>query len=355
MTVCPILNAPLGPDAPIRCAKAGAQTMLRVNTTYHLAERPIKIKTQLTGSTQRGLIFTDLDGSLLDHHTYSAKPASDLFSALDNLAIPVIPVTSKTAAEVIPFCDEHHNNHPFVVENGAALYIPKNYFREPPRHGVVKGDYICLENSRPRHTALEILARVGQKYEGEYDHFKQIYARDGARGIARITGLSESSSAAANCREYSEPVIWYGSHSRKQDFIKDIQKQGGHALQGGRFITLGDHCDKGMAIGQLNQLYREHFASQTVSLAIGDSANDVAMLERADWALLISNPGKSLPQLQRSDQVLTGRGHGPAAWQHGVCQWLTCLGLEPTESTPKTISASQNTTQPAHSGITTNG
>ena len=320
-----------------------------------MAERPIDIKTQLTGLTPRALIFTDLDGSLLDHHTYCAKPASDLFSALDNLGIPVIPVTSKTAAEVIPLRSEYNNHHPFVVENGAAIYIPKDYFREPPRHGIVKGDYICLENSRPRHTALEILARVGQQYENEYDHFKQIYARDGALGIARITGLSESSSAAANCREYSEPVIWYGSHSRKQDFINDIQKQGGHALQGGRFITLGDHCDKGMAIGQLNQLYREHFASPIVSLAIGDSANDVAMLERADWALLISNPGKSLPQLERSDKVLTGRGYGPAAWQHGVRQWLIGLGLESTESAPNTISSSQNTTPPAHSGITTNG
>ena len=42
------------------------------------------------------LIFTDLDGSLLDHHSYSFAPAVPLLAELDALGIPVIPITGKT-------------------------------------------------------------------------------------------------------------------------------------------------------------------------------------------------------------------------------------------------------------------
>ena len=47
------------------------------------------------------LIFTDLDGSLLDHNTYSFDPAAELLLQLEQQQIPVIPVTSKTRAEVM--------------------------------------------------------------------------------------------------------------------------------------------------------------------------------------------------------------------------------------------------------------
>jgi predicted mannosyl-3-phosphoglycerate phosphatase (HAD superfamily) len=47
------------------------------------------------------LIFTDLDGSLLDHHTYSFAPAANYLDRLETQGIPVIPITSKTRAEVL--------------------------------------------------------------------------------------------------------------------------------------------------------------------------------------------------------------------------------------------------------------
>jgi mannosyl-3-phosphoglycerate phosphatase len=48
------------------------------------------------------VIYTDLDGTLLDHHTYSAEAASATLSKLRELGIPVIPCTSKTVAETRP-------------------------------------------------------------------------------------------------------------------------------------------------------------------------------------------------------------------------------------------------------------
>ena len=46
------------------------------------------------------LIFTDLDGSLLDHYSYSFEPAKRILGDLELANIPVVPATSKTFAEV---------------------------------------------------------------------------------------------------------------------------------------------------------------------------------------------------------------------------------------------------------------
>ena len=44
------------------------------------------------------VIYTDLDGTLLDHDTYSANEAKEILGKLSASQVPVIPATSKTYA-----------------------------------------------------------------------------------------------------------------------------------------------------------------------------------------------------------------------------------------------------------------
>lgn len=44
------------------------------------------------------VVYTDLDGSLLDHHSYSFEPAQTMLMHLAARGIPLIPCTSKPAA-----------------------------------------------------------------------------------------------------------------------------------------------------------------------------------------------------------------------------------------------------------------
>ena len=76
----------------------------------------------------RFLVFTDLDGSLLDHHDYGYRDALPQLRQLESLGIPVIPASSKTRAEIERLRDELGNTHPFIVENGAGGFVPVGYF-----------------------------------------------------------------------------------------------------------------------------------------------------------------------------------------------------------------------------------
>ena len=77
------------------------------------------------------LVYTDLDGTLLDHNTYSFLSARPALNQLRFQRISLIFVTSKTRSEVEGWRERLNNQDPFVVENGGGVFIPKAYFPFP--------------------------------------------------------------------------------------------------------------------------------------------------------------------------------------------------------------------------------
>ena len=66
-------------------------------------------------------VVSDVDGTLMDH-SYDLTPAKETIKTLQNLSIPVILCTSKTASEVKVIRKELNLIDPYIVENGAAIY-----------------------------------------------------------------------------------------------------------------------------------------------------------------------------------------------------------------------------------------
>lgn len=265
------------------------------------------------------LVFTDLDGSLLDHHSYSYRDALPQLHRLEHLGIPVIPATSKTRAEIEQLRAELGNGHPFIVENGAAVYIPVGYFNAQPEGTIEREAYWVREMAAPRTKWLDLLARLGDEFPEEFDYFFSA----GTQGIVRMTGLPEAQAAQANQREYSEPVKWLGDDAGKAEFIARLHAGGASVLQGGRFLAVAGDCDKGRALAWLRQVFqREQPGRSSHDLAIGDSANDCAMLEAAQSAVLVRSPVHDFPKLARSDGVQFSTAYGPAGWAEGVAHWL---------------------------------
>jgi mannosyl-3-phosphoglycerate phosphatase family protein len=265
------------------------------------------------------LVFTDLDGSLLDHHSYSYRDALPQLRVLERLAIPVIPATSKTRAEISSLREELANEHPFITENGAAVLIPVGYFAGPPPDTHERDGFWVREFSGSRQHWIELLESMKSRFAGEFNYF----FKAGTAGIARMTGLPREQAALANQREYSEPVLWLGSPQRMLEFVATLQAQGASVQQGGRFLAVSGDCDKGRALVWLRGAYQEAAPGRPChELAVGDSANDRAMLEAAETALLVRSPVHDFPALERSTGVIYSRDYGPAGWAEGVARWL---------------------------------
>ncbi len=267
------------------------------------------------------LVFTDLDGTLLDHDDYGYRDALPLLEELEQRGIPVVFVSSKTRAEIEQLRGELGNRHPFVVENGAAAFVPKGYFGASPPGTVERDGYHVIEWCPPRQRWLDELAALEAEYGDEFDSF----SRAGVEGVQRMTGLEGEAAARACAREYSEPVLWLGTPEREQDFVTRLRGRGAEVLRGGRFFSVGGKSDKGRAVVWLRDQYRAARAGEVEDLAAGDSANDVAMLEEAGTALLVRSPAHDFPSLGREGGVIRSTRCGPAGWAEGVARWLQQL------------------------------
>jgi predicted mannosyl-3-phosphoglycerate phosphatase (HAD superfamily) len=104
-----------------------------------------------------------------------------------------------------------------------------------------------------------------------------------------------------------------------------MEQHGATILQGGRFMHVSGDCDKGRALRWLNAQYARQSGTTPVSIAIGDSQNDIAMLEAADFAIIIRSPSHEPPPLSRSEGVLVTEGYGPVGWDEGVRKLLDMI------------------------------
>ncbi|KZZ31043.1 mannosyl-3-phosphoglycerate phosphatase, partial [Oleiphilus sp. HI0086] len=252
---------------------------------------------------------------LLDHESYQYAEAKALLGKLKADHIPVIFATSKTRTEVLKLRKAIKNQQPFIVENGAAVLIPTDYFPCKPEACYEQNGYWVYGLSETRQHWLGILEQAKKDFPQQFNHF----AAMSEQALAELTGLSVEQAKQANEREYSEPIQWLGNHSDKQSFITYLENKGGTVLQGGRFLCLnGDH-DKGRALSWLvKQFINFSIPCDLKTLAIGDSLNDVAMLELADRALIIRSPAHAPPSLARTSGYQVSEHCGPKGWAQGV-------------------------------------
>ncbi|MFQ5778387.1 MAG: HAD-IIB family hydrolase, partial [Terriglobia bacterium] len=258
------------------------------------------------------LVFTDVDGTLLDHETYQWEAARPALEELKAQQVPVILCTSKTWAEVLPLRETLGLEHPFVVENGGAIYFPVNYFPNAPTAGRAEAGFQVVELGvrYPRLVrALEEEARAsGVKVRG--------FSRMTEEEVGRLCGLSPAAARRARQREYDEPfLIEQGGRQQKEDFFHRLRERGLRWRAGGRFLHLLGGSDKGKAVTRLLELYRSRYGALR-SVGLGDSPNDLDFLAEVDIPVLVARPDGSHDATLCSNlpHARLAPGIGPVGW-----------------------------------------
>lgn len=241
------------------------------------------------------LIFTDLDGTLLDHHSYDFSPALPALRRLQARKIPIIPVSSKTLAELEGYVADLELNGPVIAENGCVIRLPG---RQP--------DLIV-----PTYPAIrDYLLRLRQDSGYQFTGFGDMSVRE----VVEATGLSETAARLAMQRLASEPLLWQDSEEEFQRFQAETLAKGLRLLQGGRFLHLLGDMDKGRAVRKVVDWYRQQGWSDIKTLALGDSGNDVDMLLSVDIPVIIRKPDGAHLELPQCADALLSELPGPAGW-----------------------------------------
>ncbi|MCP8686092.1 HAD-IIB family hydrolase [Marinobacterium sedimentorum] len=269
----------------------------------------------------RLLISTDLDGTLLDHYSYSAMAAEPALQRLRQLQIPWVLNTSKTLAELEPLRRQLDNSHPFVVENGAAVYIPLDSPLAPELALDPGGRYRRKTFGPSRRRILLALEPLSRRYR-----FTGFAALTSER-LAGLTGLAPDAARQAMSRQFTEPLIWEDSRSALEDFASELSLLNFQVQRGGRFTHVMGRCDKAEAMTWLVEQYQALWNEKVTSMALGDGHNDVGMLQQADIAVLVRSPAQAPPEVPGRSDVLLTEQPGPAGWNDAVCATLQRLEL----------------------------
>lgn len=266
------------------------------------------------------LVFTDLDGTLLDHHTYSFEPATKALEALKEHQFPCILNTSKTYAELQALRVSLNHQDPFIVENGSAVYIPKSLGLPTLEPLIEQGDYWVKSFGPKRDDLIKLKSKAQDSYQ-----FLAFSDMDSTQ-LIELTGLDSDSAELALQREFTEPLYWQDTDEALAQLKADAKDFGIHVQKGGRFAHLmGAHCDKANAMLWLSNWYSTHGKTQVTTMALGDGENDIGMLEKSDLPVIIRSPSHLPPKVPNRPDVPVSQQEGPAGWCDAVFDVLTRL------------------------------
>lgn len=266
----------------------------------------------------RLIVFTDLDGTLLDQQTYRWDAAEPALRRLRLLGVPLVLCTSKTRAEVLPLVDALALRHPFVAENGGAVYIPRNYFPFALPTARVEAGFQVLELGQCYQKLVQALDEAAKTSGIQARGFNRMSDSE----VAELCGLKRSAAKLARRREYDEPfILEKGTPKQQERFFRWLQQRGLRWRQGGRFYHLMGDNDKGVAVSRLLELYRQQYGDiRTVGL--GDSPNDLDFLAVVDCPVLVAAPDGSYNDEVRAQvsDLRLAPGTGPWGWNQAVLE-----------------------------------
>ena len=267
------------------------------------------------------IVFTDLDGTLLDHETYSFEPALPALDVLKEKNIPLVLCTSKTRAEIEPLRIRLNNIHPFISENGGAIFVPKGYFSPEPQADQEDDHYLTIELGTPYSQLREVLSRMESALPGKLRGFGDWTAGE----IADLCNLSLADAKLAMKREYDEPFVVEGKipFDALQEMASHSQLQ---VTRGGRFCHLMGNNDKGKAVQLIRDMYQNQ-SGPPRTVALGDSLNDLPMLEVVDYPVLVKKHDGSHDPAVKLDNLIITSSSGPSGWCEALLELLSTLGI----------------------------
>jgi mannosyl-3-phosphoglycerate phosphatase len=253
------------------------------------------------------IVVTDLDGTLLDHQTYEFTTAKKAIAQLQQQQIPIILNSSKTQAEISAIRSKLNNQEPFVCENGGVL-CGLNSATDIQHLGT------------PRQEFLGSLRSIKQKLELNYQGFAEATVED----VVRWTGLTVTAAKQAMQREATEPLLWQDTEPALSNFRQELEQLGLQCVKGGRFYHVMGIFNKASCFSKLKAYYSQGNSEEIRIIALGDSPNDLPMLEQADHAVVIPTAKKTNLSLNHNS-VFFATQLGPAGWQSGIEHLLNSI------------------------------
>ena len=268
------------------------------------------------------LAALDLDGTLLNRNNEVTLATRQAIARAVEHGVVVVPATGRPLASLPPVVAKLPGIRYAITSNGAAVWdlgddpmgaVHSRYANAAQRH---TSEPVCLlRHLMPVEVAREAFA-LFQQYDGELSVFSNGLAIKTPEGIAKLTSRTThflSTEARQNLTDGRFTVIpgiesWMSRHAHEIEklcmFFDSIEKTAAGVDKGSALLALAD----------LLGIQHEN------TLAVGDSENDRAMLEKAGIAAVMAN---GMPQIKAIGSIVS-----EADCNHdGVAELFRKLGI----------------------------
>ncbi len=256
------------------------------------------------------IVFSDLDGTLIDHHTYSVEGADYALNQIQKRAWPLVFCSSKTFAEQVFLQYQLGITAPFILENGSAVAIPKGYFATLAPAPIQREGFEIFPLAQADFTAAR----------AEIAHFQGIkgFSDVADAELTALTGLQGEALARARDRWFTETLVTPLDAAQAKSLGKQLAKKGWVLSKGGRFHTLlSAQADKGRAMQWLAKIFGQNLSMMPLLAAIGDSPNDFPMLAAAHFPFLVQRHDGTWADLELPNLIKI-EGIGPEGFSAAI-------------------------------------
>ena len=257
------------------------------------------------------LLFTDLDGTLLNKKTFEFKAALNLIKNCISKGINIIPNSSKTDLELNEICEDLKIPKVYISENGSCIY-GLNFLSEN------LNKKICLSRNKDI-----IFKNFTDKINVKLQKKCLILENETLQNQIEVLGLPKNKISKAMNRKFSIPFIFLGNKEEEVELKKNVKRNGLNVQFGGRVLSLGDEVSKGDAMMRFISLLSNETKKNYISICVGDNENDFDMLDKCDYPCLVKNG--PLKNINFKNQCVFSKKEAPDGWVEVVNKTLNII------------------------------
>jgi Cof subfamily protein (haloacid dehalogenase superfamily) len=238
------------------------------------------------------IIFCDLDGTGLDEYATLSRENAEAIHALAARGITFVPTTGRAFGEIPLPVVEHPDIRYFITSNGTAIWDKQEgrFFDTNYISGKKLDD---LRAIMADYTILPIIHKNGYSYyDGPaFDNYAYYGMTDYYHDcLAGCSGRLENfDKELANATEIAMFALFFKYREQMQAFAERLRALGGYYITASTDMALEitiDGSGKGEAIRRL--LKRLNIPADA-AIGMGDSKNDITMLEAVALPLAVEN------------------------------------------------------------------
>ena len=146
----------------------------------------------------------------------SVSGLDEFTAALDHQAIPAVWLTSRSRLQFDDPRRKHGHTHPFIAEDGCAVYLPEDYFHLRPASDASRtkkaatvrlGRFTCIPVAQALPAAAEALQTLSQDTGVPVVTLRSLSPRE----LAQNTGLPQKEAELARQRDFDDIFFFAGA------------------------------------------------------------------------------------------------------------------------------------------------